>query len=198
MQVFADIAVVPTSEMYCSAMYARGGPVWPDFERQTVARHVFDGAPVDLPAEAVDAPHLRIDRPCVWGGYARPQFGHFVAEYATRLPLSVRERPDDLYLFTLHADKTAETVPEFFWAVLEWYGIARHQVVFVDRPLRATTLRVAPQGEHLRQGAPDPGYLDLLDRNTARNALQPVATDLLYVSREKLLQRGLGGHAGGG
>jgi len=198
MQVFDEIEVVPTSELYCSSMYARGGPVWPDFERQTLARHLFDGDPIDLSARPVDGPHARIDRPCVWVGYARPHFGHFVAEYATRLPVSVQERPDDLYLFTLHPAMTPESVPEFFWAVLAWYGIDRAQVLFVTRPLRVRRLRVAPQGEHLRQSVPDPGYLDLLDRNAARNALQPVVADLLYVARVNLLQKGLGGHAGEG
>lgn len=195
MQLFSDVVVVPSRAMQRGSGIPDGGPVWPDFARQTLARHCRNGNPADVIPARKDRPVRTLTGSTVWGGVARHHFGHFLAEFSTRLLQSVRERPGDRFLFQtdpLHPDKEP---PGYFWSVLDWYGVPREQVAFVGRPMLVKQLRVAAQGEGLTEFPPSPAYLDLVERNAARHALVPVPNEILYVGRPKLCGLGQGGHA---
>lgn len=194
MQHFRDVPVVPVTHM--RGQVFRGGPLWPRFFRQKAARHCRAGAPVDrrpLVAELAATQPLRGS--AVWGGTLGLQFGHLIAEHMTRLPQSLRDRPDDLYLFTLSPGCGARDLPDHIWQVLGWYGLDPAQVHLVEAPLCAADLRVAAQGETLGL-PPDAEFLDLLDLLPAARGLCPEPADILYVSREGLVAEGRGGHAG--
>ena len=193
MQVFQDIAVVPVTKV--SRHIALGGPVWPDFDRQVAARHCRDGLAVDE-GPATPATLLSLREPAVWGGFLDRQFGHLVIEQMTRLAQSARDRPDDLYLFTLLPGQTETGLPGWVWQVLNWYGVARDRVVLVDQALRVAELRVAAQGEMMGKGVTDGAYLDLLDANMARRALEVKEARVVFVTRAGLVAGGQGGHAG--
>ena len=195
MQLYRDVPVVPVLRARRSV--AQGGPIWPDFDAQVAARHCRNGLPSDsLPSQPA---RLRpISRHAVWGGYLIRQFGHLVAEHLTRLPQSVRDRPDDLYLFTVERGDDAASLPGYIWDVLGWYGVRRDRVRIITQPCLVARLRVAAQGEMLGGVPTSPEYLDLLETTAARNRLQPEPNRLVFVTRAGLAAKGLGGHAGEG
>lgn len=190
---FDEVDVVPTTGF--SRHIATGGPIWPDFAAQTDARHCRGEVAVDI-APAPQTVAERIDRPAVWGGFLDRHFGHLVAEHLPRLPVSLRDRPDDLYLFTVEPGLTEADLPPYVWDLLAWYGLDRAQVRIVTQALRVATLRVAPQAEMLPLVAPTTGYLALLEARAAQNGLIPDPQDVLYVSRAGFVAQGQGGHAG--
>lgn len=193
MQVFHGVSVVPARSV--TQHVALGGPIWPDFDRQIAARHCRDGQPVDQcppprAARKVLAGHA------VWGGHLTMQFGHLIVEQLTRLPQSLAERPGDPVLFTLPPKAQAADVPDWTWALLDWHGLPRDRVRLVGRALQVGALHVAGQGEMMGTAATAPAYLDLLDRNLARQALEPDPAEVVFVTRAGLVARGQGGHAG--
>jgi hypothetical protein len=197
MQRFGDVTVVPAVTLERGGV-PLGGPVWPRFRSQLAARHCREGRAVDRRPEAPETVEAVLGGPTVWGGVARCHFGHLVSEFTTRLPQSLAERPSDRYLFLLDAGESAQSVPSYVWAVLDWYGVPRPQVAFVERPMRVKVLRVAPQGEQMNTVGPSAAYLDLLDANLRRRDLAAEPSDILYVARAGLCALGLGGHAGEG
>lgn len=195
MQVFSDVTVVPVRAV--AQHVALGGPIWPDFDRQTAARHCRDARPVDL-CPPPRAPRKELTGPAVWGGFLDPQFGHLIVEQLTRLPQSLAERPDDTVLFTLPPKATAADVPDWTWALLAWFGLPRDRVRLVGRTFLARRLHVAAQGEMMGTQPTSPDYLDLLDPLPARRGLTPETEPVVFVTRAGLVARGQGGHAGEG
>ncbi len=192
MQHFRDVPVVPVTRR--KGQIFRGGPIWPRFFRQTAVRHCRAGLPVDRRPDDPAATEA-LERNAVWGGTLSLQFGHLIAEHLSRLPQSLRDRPEDLFLFTLVPGCGAADLPGFVWEVLGWYGLDRPQVHLVDVPLRAAHLRVAAQGEMLGQPT-EADFLDLLDALPSRRGLRPEPAGVVYVSREGMAAEGKGGHAG--
>ncbi|NCT13555.1 MAG: glycosyltransferase family 61 protein [Rhodobacterales bacterium] len=192
--VFHDIVVMPGGAIRRDGHRSiDAGPLWPDFDQQTWVRQCYAGRPVDQAPAPPDGPVAVLDRPAVWGAPLRPHFGHLVSELLTRLPWSLQGRPDDAYLF---ATAPGQRPGPAFQTLAAWFGLASSQILHVTRPVRVATLRVWPQAEQLDHGAPEPAYLDLLDTIAARNGLVPAKAPLLYVTRDGLLARGKGGHAG--
>ncbi len=193
MQTFRQIPVVPVSAL--RGMVAHGGPIWPDFDNQIAARHCRQGSPSDRrPADPRNARRLR--RPAVWGGYLVNQFGHLIAEQTPRLPQSLRERPNDLYLFTVQPGQDEDAVPRYVWDVLDWYGLRRSRARVITSPILVDELHVAAQGEMLGKFAISAEYLDLVEATAARNELEPVVSDIVFVTRAGMLARGMAGHLG--
>lgn len=193
---FSDVPVMPLQAF--SGHDPQGGPVWPDFATQTTARFCRQhGTPVDV-QPTLEACSAEIQEDAVWGGYIHPHFGHLIAEHLTRVLPSIHARPDDLVLFNLEQDRDPETVPHFFYQILQWYGLPRERIRIISKPTRARKLSVLPQGEVLWGKAPDVSYLDLLDTLPGRNGLDPKAGDIVYVGRLGLVTAGLGAHLGEG
>ncbi len=193
MQLFHAVPVVPVSVVRRSV--GQGGPIWPDYDSQIAPRHCRAGVPVDRrPAPPKRARAL--SQPAVWGGFLINQFGHLVAEHLPRLPQSLRDRPDDLYLFTVHPGQDADTLPGYVWQALEWFGLHRSQVRLISKPVVAAELRVAAQGEMLGKCDIRPAYLDLVEALAERNALRPERAGIVFVTRAGLLAAGKAGHLG--
>jgi hypothetical protein len=195
MQVFRDIPVVPVTKV--KRLKGLGGPIWPDFQNQTAARHCRAGAASDFMPARPKALSPLVE-PVVWGGFLAPHFGHLVSEYLTRLPQSLRDRPDDLYLFTVVPGARAETLPAYVWDLIDWHGLRRDRVCVVDQPLLARELRVAAQGESLGGGPPSEEYLGILAEIARRNALVPAIGRYAFITRAGWVPQGKGGHAGEG
>jgi hypothetical protein len=196
-ELFRDVEVVPVKGIEPGGGYF-GGPLWPNYDAQRAARQCRDRVPVDRAPAAVRPRSVprTLDGPTILGGFAHLHFGHLISEFTTRLPQSLAERPDDRYLFLLDPRADKDNLPGYVWAVLEWHGVKRRQVVFADAELVVRELRVAEQGEQMHRVGPGPRYLELLEANAARRALQPVGSRVLYVTRAGLTDRGQGGQAG--
>ncbi|MCU0827641.1 MAG: glycosyltransferase family 61 protein [Tabrizicola sp.] len=193
MQLFRDVPVVPVPR--ARGMVAMGGPIWPDFDTQVAARHCRDGAPCDR-APRRPARTRKLEEPAVWGGYLVRQFGHLISEHLTRLPQSLRDRPDDVYLFTVQHDDLFRALPGYIWELLDWYGVRRDQVRIVKRAWLVGELRVAAQGEMLGGIPTCTPFLELLEETARRNRLVPEPHDVVFVTRAGLVPAGRGGHAG--
>lgn len=193
MQLFRDVAVVPVRQARRSVPI--GGPIWHYFDAQVRARHCRDGRPSDRQPPLPETTNP-IDQPAVWGGYLIHQFGHLIAEHLTRLPQSVRDRPADLFLFTIEPGAKADALPRHIWDVLAWHAVPRDRVQLVTQPLLVRELRVAAQGEMLGGVPTAPEYLDLLEENARRKDLTPERNRLVFVTRAGLVAAGRGGHAG--
>ena len=191
LQVYSEVPVVPVVSVHQHV--GLGGPVWPEFAHRILIRHCRDNVPVDGEPALVAATE-RLDADCVWGGFLGSHFGHFVAEQVPRLPAALRERPDDIYLFTVAPGVTWDSLPPWVGQVFDWTGLRRQQVRLVTEPLMVRCLRVAVQGEMLPQVGPKPGYLDLI-APWAKD-LEPMAAPMLYVARTGLAAQGAGAHAG--
>jgi hypothetical protein len=172
----------------------RGGPIWPDFDAQTTARHCYNGKPADRAASWPKEATTETLEEAVWGGFLDPGFGHLVAEHLSRVRWALRVWPDKTFLFTVAPGTTRADLGGWVWQVFAWIGLPADQVRIVDAPLKVRRLFVAAQDEMLGKLAPSDAYLDLLDGFTDR--LQPTPTDLLYVSRQGMVVEGNGGHAG--
>lgn len=194
--LFRDIEVVPGHSFRLRSILVDGGPVWPDFDRQTIVRMMRRGKYVDEPVPASGGPQEVITRPAVWGGYAIPHFGHLIADHLTRVLEGRVNRPDDLFLFVLRPGGAVQDVPEVFWQIVGWYGLRRDQVYFVTRPTLVSELRCFAQAEPFASGPPCARYLRLLAENTERQGLLPEVAPVLYVGRMGMLAQGKGGSAG--
>lgn len=193
MQHFRDIPVVPLQAL--THHVGLGGPIWPDFDQQTRVRHCRGNGPSDSRPTPPDAARP-LSGPAVWAGVLDLHFGHLIAEHLSRLPQSLQERPDDLYLFVLEPKQKEADLPDWIWQILDWYGLARDKVCIVTEPVQVRDLYVAPQSEILGAFIMEPAYLDVLDAITQRNALPQAASHVTYVGRPGMVARGMGGHAG--
>lgn len=196
MQVFHDIEVVPTTSADIDGIIPVGGPRWPDFDAQVAVRHCRAGKPVDRAPPAWDGAWTDIAQPVVWGGLLNELFGHLVTEMTTRLPVSLEERPDDLYLFAARPGLTKAAIAPYAQPIFDWYGLPADQWDMAQTGLRVAELRVAPQGEQHFGPAATPEFQARLDRIAARNGIVGAPFPLLYVTRAGMIDRCSGGHAG--
>jgi hypothetical protein len=84
MQLFRDMAVVPTSLLDPGGI-PRGGPLWPDYDQQTVVRHCRNGRPVDRRPDDPGRPPEPLAPPTARRHKAGPQIGRDCAEERERL-----------------------------------------------------------------------------------------------------------------
>lgn len=184
---FADIVVAPTEQVtLAKTNLFRGGPAFPDFESQLLARHcrgrrahAIDRAPRDAAAGDDTLPEA------VWCGPVTRQFGHAIADFGMRIAQSAHLLPDLPLLFCVARDSD-EQPPPFFWEMLATLRVDPARVVVIRRNMRVGVLHVLPQAERLYGGGPSPAHLAFMDelRPYMPHAEKPI--DVLYVSRAKL------------
>jgi hypothetical protein len=195
-RMFRQIIVAPAPRMYLAKVLPFGGPIWPRREKDPLIRFCRDGMPQDRIPKAKNLAPERFSRPCIWGGASNLEFGHIVAETLTRIPWSIALQPDYQVLVVLSPGYEADNVPDYFWEILDWWGVKRDNIVIVTKPLIVDELYVMPQAEQLRNVAPSGGFLDLLDANYLRSGLRPIQSQVLYVTRSGMIGRLAGGHLG--
>jgi hypothetical protein len=180
---FDNVAITPFTELLERQPGAvhRGGPHWPDFERQKSARHCRRGRPVDEPpAPPVEVAML--DEAVAWGGPIVNQFGHQIADFTMRLLPTVAAHPGLPIAFCSHPRMritTPEEVPPFVRATWEWLGVRDVRIISRDTLVRE--LVVEPQAEQLCGPGPDAEHLDRLDALSRR--LTGRRLPIVYVSR---------------
>lgn len=189
---FSDVVVSPYTELLGTPgglSYHRGGPDWPDWETQTTARHCMVGRPADTRPQTV-RPVEELSIPVAWGGAIYPHFGHQISDFSMRIIPTLSVRDDIPFLFASRPElmKTIADAPPFFWSILNWFGVARDKVMFVERPLLAKNILVAPQAEQPGGAAPSDRHLDRLDDLVHRRFGRIARQGIIYVSRAQ--QRG--------
>ncbi|MBV9077557.1 MAG: DUF563 domain-containing protein, partial [Methylobacteriaceae bacterium] len=206
MKLFREILVMPSQGLANGVAATpgrklrlglfRGGPVWPFFYLQVLARHCRGPVPVpfDRKPHRASAPATGRIAEAVWCGPISPHYGHMVADFAMRVAASADGRPDLPLLFSFWPEP-GEEPPEFFWEIVDHLGVARERVRLVREPTRVGRLWVAPQAERLGGKGPSPRHLDLMDRIVARHGTPQQDIDVLFVSRALLGDGRLAGEA---
>lgn len=196
---FRDVVVAPTQEVLKSpaGAFFRGGPVWPHWSRQIVARQCHGIVPIprDEPPWRVAAPAETRDAG-IWCGPICWHYGHTVADFGMRVAASVAAFPDDRTPLVFSAWEDAAMHPSpFFWEMLDHLGVGRGRVLLVREPVRFRTLHVLPQSERRWGGGPSRSHLDRMDASTGDAASVRKDVPQLYVSRAALSTGRLAGEA---
>lgn len=187
---FTDVVVAPYTSLLGRPPGGhpfQGGPRWPHWESQILARHRQRGRPLDLEPPEVD-PELVVDEPAMWGGAIVNHFGHLVSEFSMRLLPSLVERPGHPIAFATHPSypyRTVDDLPAYVRGIHAWVGIEPGGALLVTRPTLFRRLSVCPQPEMLHGAPPTARHLDRMDALTARRlgARPPVRPGVTYVSR---------------
>lgn len=185
LQYFDDVPIMPYTRLLGGGSPHEGGPVWPDWERQTTARHCRKGQPCDHPPIELPIEDI-LAEPVAWAGPIVPHFGHQISEFSLRILPTLAEWPEAVFAFAanpLRKITSPATAPGFFRDILAWFGVAPERTRVLAKPTLAPRLCVAPQAEQLGRIGPAPDYLDLLDALARQRLGRPVRRGRLYVSR---------------
>jgi hypothetical protein len=197
---FRDVLVTPYTDLI-GPKYHRGGPHWPDWDKQVAARHCRQrGKPVDIEPEK-RSPTTTLPGPLAWGGGICWHYGHQIADFSARLLPTLDELPDARFAFSMRDDavpfRSWETTPDYFREILDWYGISEDRIELIAEPTTVERLVVAPQAEihyephaeQPRDAGPESWYLDLLDKHTYSRLGDIERSGALYVSRAAQIAR---------
>jgi Glycosyltransferase 61 len=185
---FPNVLVTPYSDLLRAGrdhLVHRGGPRWPDFDRQREARHRRHGEPADHEPRW-QRPDGRLSGAWAWAGPISTHFGHQILEFSMRLAPTLASEPNARFLFSpglTGYPSSIDEAPTFVREVLDWFGIAPTRCHVLTHAVTVDELVVAPQSEQLGGPGPSSGHLDLMDAHTHRRFgdLRPQGT--IYVSR---------------
>lgn len=186
---FHNVSVYPFTGLLDNprgGSFHKGGPDWPEWDGQVIARHNQWNRPVDeRPApETVTASN---NQTAVWGGPIVKYFGHQIGDFSMRLLSVLHEMPNARIAFASKKTEPYASVtaaPRFFGQILEWLGVASVNIILIREPTLFLDLTVYRQCEQLGIG-PSEKYLNLLDDLVERrkHQLEIKETDILFVSR---------------
>jgi SAM-dependent methyltransferase len=185
--IFKDVVVSPFTDLLegpSGGFDHRGGPAWPDFDRQTTARHCRSGKTIDV-APTDLKPTDVIDEPAAWGGPLIRHYGHALAEFSMRLAPTADEHGSLPMLFATKPGSTGinsiDEVPGFLGAIWRWFDV--YQPRMISQPTLVRELAVAPQAEQLGGPGPSSRHLDLLDEHASRKLGALSSLPPVYISR---------------
>jgi hypothetical protein len=195
-QSFHDVTIVPFSELLdepTGGSNHRGGPAWPAFDDQVLARHCRGGLPIDS-EPACDGPAPGVAGAVAWGGPIVRHYGHQLADFAMRLLHTVALRPDLPVVFATKPQYGIDTfskAPAFVGAILDWLQVPEDRRLLVTEPTRAAEIVVFPQAEQIQGPGPQTTTLDALDGLTDHHLgrRSRSETGTIYVSRAGIRTR---------
>lgn len=185
-RTFRDVLVVPQS-----GRRHTGGPVWPLFHAQVLARTCWGAVPVPIdgrPRVSGPPPARTLDAG-TWCGLVGLHYGHMIADFGMRIVRAAHADPDLPLIFALPAAPGFRP-PAHFWQMIDVLGVDRARVVLVGEPLRVGTLHVLPQAERLYGGGPSQAHLDLMDRVVGDKSGVEKDVACVFVSRSRVHRGG--------
>jgi Glycosyltransferase 61 len=191
---FQNVLVTPYTDLLQAGLDHlphRGGPHWPDFDRQHEARHCRRGKPADHEPRQEPA-RDRIAGTWAWAGPICTHFGHQILEFSMRLAPTLASEPGARFLFApglTGYPASVDESPQFVKDVLNWFSIPLTRCHVVASPVMADELLVAPQSEQLGGPGPSPQHLDLMDAHTDRRLGDVRPRGTVYVSRAGMSAR---------
>jgi len=194
MLTFRDVVIMPYSDLLTvgpARVCHRGGPLWPDFERQRGARHQRHGEPVDHEPEGQPA-NKRLSGTWAWAGPISGHFGHQVVEFSMRLMPTLASNPSARFLFGAAPSGRPRSIydaPQVLKEILDWFGMPWARCHVVTGPVVVDELVVAPQSEQLGGPGPNDHHLDLMDALVHRRLGDLLRRDKVYVSRAGMSSR---------
>ena len=172
-----------------SSGFQSGGPAYPCLKKYKHLLQYSNGNKAHSVPKAVNLHDIQIiDTPLLWCGQVHPHYGHFICEYISRIIVYKESKIKGKLCFSVTSlDKK---INYWFWQIIEHFGYSEEDVFFVDKPIIAKTLYVAPQNEMIIQKEfTSEYYLDLLDKNYPPKPLSK-KRGIVYISRsQKFSQR---------
>jgi Glycosyltransferase 61 len=191
---FRNVLVTPYSDLLQAGpdhLLHRGGPHWPDFDRQHEARHCRRGKPADHEPRR-EAPRDRLLGTWAWAGPICTHFGHQILEFSMRLAPTLASEPGARFLFAPGLNghpRLVDESPRFFKDVLHWFGIPPTRCHVITGPATVDELVVAPQAEQLGGPGPSRRHLNLMDVHTLQRFGDVRRCGSVYVSRAGMSAR---------
>lgn len=194
---FQNVIVTPMTELIQANIGLsthRGGPIWPNWDKQLKARHYRGDVPVDhIPYRNKNDSYAYIDS-AAWIGPVSEHFGHQIAEFSMRLPQTLIDSPNTKLLFSPKNDKKItciEESPSYFRAILDWFNVDYDQVVFINEPTLIKNIVVFPQAETLHGDEPLQTHLSRLNYFVNKNFFNTANKNakkykITYVARSKM------------
>ncbi len=189
-KLFNNIKILPFTELLDNPIglsFHKGGPVWPEWEREISCRHCRGGIPKDVKPEYDNNTIFEtVEEPLYWCGPIVLHFGHQIADFSTRIASYDISKKEFLYCFAVHPRSnivTVEDTPVYFREILEWFNIPLERVKIISKPILAKSLVCVPQQEQLANVSPHDDYLDKLDMNVAKNLDIKRKSGIYYISR---------------
>jgi hypothetical protein len=191
MREFDNIEILPINGSTMDDIYAfNHGPIFPKWKTDNACLRVkYGNYPVDHKPKSSNLKNIPVvNTPLLWCGIIHNHFGHFCAEYSSRI-LHYKGMGGKL-CFSVLSDREKyhkfETLPCWFTQIINFFGFTKNDVYLVTEPIIAKKLYVVPQSENYDQVVPtSDDYLDLLDKNSP-----PVPPDkkkdIYYISRTGL------------
>jgi hypothetical protein len=174
--------------MHQGSMF-RGGPLWPDFDRQVLARTCAGVWPRPRDERPLDGGERPEDADSgIWCGPIAYHYGHMIADFSMRIAASAHTDGSLPLVFSNFAVDTLEPPPAF-WEMIDHLKIERSRVLVVQRPTRFRTLHVFPQAERRAGGWPSGTHLDFMDGVLGDVRTRAKDIDILYVSRAEYHRR---------
>jgi hypothetical protein len=162
------------------------GPIWPDFNNAGFVRHHWGSGrgSVDIePSSQGDiATHLK--GLYIYGGCIYPHFGHFIAEFTSRLFPAVLEHPDAGVIYV----SRDSSIPDFISQIFSLFGISE-RILIVYQPVILEKLIVYKQAEVWGYSPhPELTYLEMLSSSLSRAGICSAVNKnkYLFVSRANM------------
>jgi len=182
---FKNVNVVPYEFLINNfEKFHQGGPIWHDFETQTVARHCRGQKPCDSKPEYLN-PLLTVDKPCIWLGPVTNHFGHQIYDFSGRIAPSIANGTKDCN-YIVGIKKGSSVIPKVSIDILNWFNVNLSKVEVVACPTTFRSISVFGQIEQPFT-TPKLDYLNYLDDLTRINLGNIKKTsNIVYVSRSKI------------
>lgn len=200
-QFFNNILITPYEELLDEQLGLSahcGGPHWPDWEIQTIARHCRGGHPIDKQPSFKKASESYHDT-IAWCGAAQLHYGHQIADFSTRILPSLFVNPDVTLGFAIRQDSNflATKRPlHTFKEILNWLQVKPERVKIFSQPTMVDRIFVTAQAEQIHGDPPQPEYLNLIDEIVTQNIGRPtVKSETVFVSRAGVAASRLAGES---
>lgn len=187
-QSFSNVLITPYEELLNTPSGLsdhRGGPLWPMWDSQVLARHCRNRVPVDIVPTEVEAEAV-YDGKMAWMGPIVGHYGHMIADFSMRMLPTVTYEKNAVLAFGKHKHNTFNTIdgaPAFVGSILDWFDVPRDRTVIIEQPTLAAEIVVYGQQEQLDNIGPSADYLDLLDALSEKKLGSPVKNGRIFVSR---------------
>lgn len=189
-KVYENIVVSPIIDIHHSIRGMSNhcaGPIYPDFINAGFSRHHWGTQPVDtIPVVSDEAIVSEVSGEYIYGGCIYNHFGHFTAEFTSRLFPICNEYRDLKIIYSVREDFLS--LPKFIADIFEYFEIT-NRVVFIKNFSKVEKLFVQKQMETLGYGEPATrSYLNIIEKFSIKLKSEK-KKKYLYVSRAKQLGR---------
>lgn len=188
-KTFDNVPIMPIQQVLGSPFKKsehKLGPIWPDWDEQSEVRFKRKNKlRDDVPSVDEGQDFTFVKKKLYWCGAIVSHFGHQITDFSTRIVAYKKLKLDGYFAFSVSNQKeyTFADTPPYFKEIMKWFGIPEDRILFVNQPILAKQVVVAPQQEQLPDVGPTEDYLNLLDELIATKGDYHTKSGKIFVSR---------------